>query len=291
MNFSQARPSSIRIFLADGTPDGIRIVEKSNWTGRAVVAGRSQLAKASAREEMARPGVYVLLGPGDDGASRLYVGEADVLAQRLKQQARDKDFWTRFIAFTSTDGNLNKAHVRYLEARLLGLAKDANQWELDNSTVPMEPPLSEADRADGEWFLAEMRQIYPILGVDAFEAATSEDLKGGAPEILQLSGRGAQGKGWEVAGGFVVQAGSRARGSEVPSIPGSLHDLRSQLQHRGVLTPEGKYLLFTQDFRFTSPSTAAGVLVGGSTNGRRAWKNAAGVSLKKIQDASTEATP
>lgn len=30
------RPFSIKIFVPDGDPDGLRIVEKSNWTGEGV---------------------------------------------------------------------------------------------------------------------------------------------------------------------------------------------------------------------------------------------------------------
>ena len=170
----EPRPTSIKIFLADGVPDGLRIVEKSNWTGRAIVTTRSQLDRALGREETRQPGVYVLTGSSDDGAPRLYVGEADVLRERLKQHVGGKEFWTRLVAFTSTNEGLNKAHVRYLEARLVGLAKEANQWELDNSTHPSPPPLSEPDRADAEWFLAEMLVIFPLLGIDAFEAASEQ---------------------------------------------------------------------------------------------------------------------
>ena len=124
---SHARPTSIRIFLADGVPEGLRIVEKSNWTGRAVVAGRGQISHALGRDELGQPGVYVLTGPAEEGAPRLYVGEADVLRERLRQHVAGKDFWTRFVAFTSTNEGLNKAHVRYLESRLIELAKAANQ--------------------------------------------------------------------------------------------------------------------------------------------------------------------
>ncbi len=49
-------PTSIKIFLATGTPDGIRVVEKSNWTGKADVAGRFQLNDALKRPELAGPG-------------------------------------------------------------------------------------------------------------------------------------------------------------------------------------------------------------------------------------------
>ena len=284
---SHARPTSIRIFLADGVPEGLRIVEKSNWTGRAVVAGRGQISQALGRDELGQPGVYVLTGPAEEGAPRLYVGEADVLRERLRQHVAGKDFWTRFVAFTSTNEGLNKAHVRYLESRLIELAKAANQWALDNSTAPSAPPLSEPDRADAEWFLQEMLVIFPLLGIDAFETAAGQarGAEGAdSAQTLILEERGAKATGREVGDGFVVLQGSRARASEVASIHEYLRDLRHQLKERGVLKAEGDSLIFTQDFRFNSPSTAAGVLVGGSANGRRAWKDDRGRTLKALQE-------
>ncbi len=285
-----AKPTSIKIFLADGTPEGIRLVEKSNWTGRAVVASRAQLAEALKREEMARPGVYVLIHQDKSEISgKIYVGEADVLKDRLKQHQNQKDFWTKFVAFTSTDQNLNKAHVKYLESRLIELAKAANQWEIENLAVPGEPPLSEADRADADWFLGEMLVIYPILGVDAFESASEEAASVEAGEVLLLKQRGTEGKGRETKDSFVVLSGSRARTSETKAIHDYLHDLRKQLLDKGVLLPEGDHLVFTQDYRFASPSTAAGVMVGSAVNGRVAWKTPGGKTLKEIQNQSAEA--
>jgi hypothetical protein len=281
-----ARPTSIRIFLAEGVPEGLRIVEKSNWTGRAVVAGRAQLAQALAREELNQPGVYVLTGPTEEGAPRLYVGEADVLRERLRQHVAGKDFWTRFVAFTSTNEGLNKAHVRYLESQLLERAKTANQWVLDNGAAPSPPPLSEPDRADADWFLQEMLVIFPLLGIDAFETAAGqarEAVGADSAQTLTLHERGASASGREVGDGFVVLKGSRARSTEVASIHEYLRELRQQLRERGVIAEDGDALVFTQDFRFNSPSTAAGVLVGGSANGRRAWKDAQGRTLKLVQ--------
>ncbi|WP_223828154.1 DUF4357 domain-containing protein [Halomonas titanicae] len=45
----------------------------------------------------------------------------------------------------------------------------------------------------------------------------------------------------------------------------------------------GGKLVFTQDFLFLSPTTATGILVGGSANGRLAWKGASGKTLKAIR--------
>ena len=285
-----ARPTSIRIFLTDGTADGIRVVEKSNWTGRAVVGSRTQLADALARDELGRPGVYVLAGSDDDGEQRLYVGEADVLGDRLRSHAQRKDFWTWFVAFTAADENLNKAHVRYLESRLLALARSANQWVLENSATPSQPPLSEADRADADWFLEEMLLIYPILGIDAFEVAASDPAPAAAAGELIMDGRGATARGREIKDGFVVLEGSRARKGETRSAKPWLKDRRQQLLARGVLVDDGTHYVFTQDYRFRSPSAAASVLVGGSSNGRKAWKTPDKKrTLKQLQDARAAA--
>lgn len=141
-NVSAPRPTSIRLFLVDGTPDGLRLIEKSNWTGVGLVCSRADYAFARNRDEYSRPGVYILQG-AVEGKLRVYVGEADELRARLDQHAKQKDFWTTAVAFTSKDANLNKAHVRYLESRLIQLATRARRVELDNGTEPPTPHLSD----------------------------------------------------------------------------------------------------------------------------------------------------
>src|SRR4051794_18483171 len=117
MTHPPRRGFSIRIFLPDGTPDGLRVAEKSNWTGRAVVCPRSQFADAKARPEFGKAGVYVLRGPSEEGGlSTLYVGEGDPARPRLESHNARKDFWTSLVLFTSKDETLNKAHVQYLES-------------------------------------------------------------------------------------------------------------------------------------------------------------------------------
>jgi len=69
---------SVRIFIPSGEPEGVRIVEKSNWTGQGVVYPRALMAEARKRPELARTGVYVLWGPSESGQlPRVYVGEGD----------------------------------------------------------------------------------------------------------------------------------------------------------------------------------------------------------------------
>src|SRR5688500_10283588 len=54
------RAFSVRVFLPGGDPDGVKIVEKSNWTGSGLVIPRSLFAETRVRDELTRAGVYIL---------------------------------------------------------------------------------------------------------------------------------------------------------------------------------------------------------------------------------------
>jgi hypothetical protein len=274
---------SVRIFIPTGEPEGLRTVEKSNWTGHGLVFPRAQFAEVRQRPELQRTGVYVLWGPGELGRMpRVYVGEGDLVRPRLDQHLKQKDFWTHAVVFTSKDQNLNKAHVQYLEARLVELAAESKRAELDNGNVPQRPALSEADAADAEGFLADLLLCLPVVGVSFFEKP-----KAGAPRAahLFLRAKGIEARGEDSAEGFVVRVGSQAVKEEVASIHSYLKDLRQSLLAQGVLEAAGAGYRLTQDYTFNSPSTAAGVLLGRSANGRTEWKDGEGRTLKGIQEA------
>lgn len=282
-------PFSLRIFVADGDPDGLRIVEKSNWIGKALVFPRALLPQVKVRPELAQTGVYLLLGPRPDGeGDMLYVGEGDPIRPRLESHYAQKDFWTRAIGFTTTTaGQLNKAHVQFLESRLIGLARAAKRMPLDNANQPTEPSLSEADRADMEVFLGHMLGMLPVLGVHAFEQAPKAPAAKAGP-VLSCKGKGVQATGYEASQGFVVRSGSQAVTDTAPSMAQhvrGMFDLRQELISNGVLAMQGGLYQFTQDYSFSSPSTAAAVVLGRSANGRVEWKAADGRTLKEIQEA------
>jgi len=284
-------PFSLRIFVADGDPDGLRIVEKSNWIGKALVFPRALLPQVKPRPELQQTGVYLLLGPRPDGEGEmLYVGEGDPIRPRLESHYAQKDFWTRAIGFTTTTaGQLNKAHVQFLEARLIALAKAAKRLPLDNAYQPNEPSLSEADRADMEVFLNHMLGMLPVLGVHAFEQAPAPTAK--VSPMLTCKGKGVLATGFEASQGFVVKAGSHAVAESVPSMAQhvrGMFDLRQELIANGVLSLAGGLFCFTQDFSFSSPSTAAAVVLGRSANGRIEWKDSQGRTLKALQEAEAE---
>lgn len=283
---------SLRIFVANGDPDGLRIVERSNWVGRALVFPRAAWAQPSVatRAELAQTGVYLLLGPREDGeGDRLYIGEGDPIGPRLADHhsgPRQKDFWTRAICFVSTQ-TLNKAHVQFLEANLIRQAKQVKRMPLDveNKKNETEPTLSEADRAEMEVFLSHMKDMLPVLGVHAFEPPPQAPAAS-APELI-CKGKGVVARGYESTQGFVVQAGSQAVGAVVPSMAEHLPGMvakRQELVDLGVLAQQGSDYAFTQDYPFSSPSTAACVVLGRNANGRLEWKDAQGRALKVLQE-------
>lgn len=280
-------PFSLRIFVADGDPDGLRIVERFNASARAVVFPRALLPQVKARPELQQTGVYLLLGPRPDGeGDLLYVGEGDPIRPRLESHYAQKDFWTRAIGFVAVGGLMNKAHVQFLEARLIALARAAKRVPLDNGNFPSEPTLSEADRADMLVFLDHMLGMLPVLGVHAFESAPAVAAK--ASPVLSCKGKGVLASGYEASQGFVVKAGSQAVTEAVPSMQQyvrSMFDVRQELIANGVLAMADGLYRFTQDYSFSSPSTAAAVVLGRSANGRIEWKDVQGRTLKELQEA------
>jgi hypothetical protein len=70
---------TIRIFLADSEPTGILLAAISNWTGKMLVAPRSQLDQLNKREDVRRTGVNLFVGldPDDPTRQLVYVGESN----------------------------------------------------------------------------------------------------------------------------------------------------------------------------------------------------------------------
>ncbi len=167
-----AEPYTIHVFVVDGDPDGVKIVDRQNWTGWGIAFPRSLWPSISKRQEFSTPGIYILSGPGEGAADDLptvYVGQGDEIRTRLESHYGNKDFWDWGYAFVSKGTALNRAHTTWLEHALIDLAHEAGQCHLDNTVHPKEPKLAEWERADTRGFLGEMLRILPLLGVRVFE--------------------------------------------------------------------------------------------------------------------------
>lgn len=166
-----ADPFTIRIFVPDGDPEGIRLIDRMNWTGVGVAFPRTKWSEVRQRTEVQRTGIYILRGYVGEEADlpTLYIGQGDSVRARIDNHVQEKDFWDWGIVFVSASSGLNRAHVTWLEYALVRRANEARQCHLDNSNVPQEPALTEAEKADTQAFLKEVLQILPLVGLRAFE--------------------------------------------------------------------------------------------------------------------------
>jgi hypothetical protein len=257
----------------------------------AVECSRTQYPNVRTRPEFERAGVYLLLFEAGEGLStpqRIYIGEAGVLRRRLDQQARKKTEksrewdWNWLVAFTGRDFSLNKAHVKFVETRLIEIGRKMGRAELLNDSKSGSSNLSEMDQVVANKFLDDILLEAPLLGIHAFE-----DLRK-VPEgavLLHLKGRESSGEGFEVENGFLVKAGARSPKEPAPSAADWVRRSRETLIKEGILSllSSGGYEL-AKDWIFTSPSTAAATILGRHANGRTEWKDEQGRTLAEIQE-------
>lgn len=277
--------ATIKLFLPRGDAKSLRTAEISNWTGKAVAAPRTELDELLAREELDKAGVYILIGTDPlSNAPRAYIGEAEVIRDRLKQH-KTKEFWVSAIVFVSKDENLTKAHVRYLESRLLAEAAMINRFTLEQNQAGGSR-LPESDREDMEVFLARIRQLLPVLGSDILAPIAQPTAKAQPGGVLFCRIKGAEARGQRTANGFVIFQGSTAVLEERPSAESYPYVIaqRKQLLSESTLIEKEGFLTFTKDAEFTSPSAAAVVIHGGSANGLTSWKTKDGKSLKQLDE-------
>jgi len=166
-----AEPFTIRIFVPDGDPEGTRLIDRMNWTGKGVVFPRTKWLDIRKRSEFNRGGVYILSGWVEDDLPTLYIGQGEEVRSRIESHHQNKDFWDRGIVFISTGGGLNRAHLTWLEYALIERAGEMRRCHLDNGNAPQEPALTEAEKADTQGFLREILQILPLVGLHVFESA------------------------------------------------------------------------------------------------------------------------
>jgi hypothetical protein len=273
---------SISLFLIDGTSDGVVACELFNWTGKGYKIPRSRLKELANRVDLKRAGVYFLVGRDEKDSEAAYIGEAEEVYKRLLQHL-DKDFWTEGLVFISKDENLNKAHIKYLEYTLHKSAIEAARYTIVNSNIPNRPAISEAERAVMTEFAENLQLLVGTMGYKIFEHIT----KRAVPKQEQYSitaVRGAEATAVVTSEGMVVRKGSKIATSEVSSMPQSFHLKREKLMNEGIV----KDYVFTKDYLFSSPSTAAAVVMGRSANGLVEWKRQDGSTLKDNQPKSED---
>ena len=277
---------SLELFFVDGNPEGMLTAEVFNWTGHILKFPRTQVRDGLARAEARHTGIYLLLGE-EDGQPVAYIGEGEDVGARIRDHDQRRDWWTEAVIVTTTSDALHKAHVKYLESRLVETALWAKACRLENGNAPPRSSLSEASRANMEEFLETLFMVLPALGLSLFQSGRRDVSDGSGDSVreeetfwLRTPRNRIDAKAVLRGSEFIVLKGSRVRANWAGK---GEHDFGYRMLHEslvasGVVAVVDGMGVFMQDYAFNSPSAAAAVANGRPANGRLEWKCADGTS-------------
>ncbi len=278
---TSAKGRSLELYFIDGRPDGMLTAELFNWTGHILMTPRTQIGEALKRKEASYVGVYLLIGERDI-TPLLYIGEAEDVSERIRNHDTKKDWWHTAVLITSAANLLNKAHAKYLEARLIEEATAVGKITLENGNHPARPGLSESALSNMETFLENIFLVLPALRIDSFLKNTRPSLptdieRKTTTKIpvfeLRTPKHGLNATAKLEEGEFIVLAGSSARLAwEGRGGEHTYNHLHEELVRIGILQEAGTHRVFSENYAFTSPSAAAAVINGRPANGTTAWK-------------------
>lgn len=288
---------SIRVYLADGIATGIKHAEIVNWTGQAISCPRKRVNELKEWPESKSPGVYFLLGEDPErNIPMVYIGESENVYDRLTSHTAKKEFWREVVFFTNKDENLTKAHIRYLESRLVQHANKVGRSQIENGNAPQLPTIPRSDRDAMEEFMDNIqvlmgvlghRFLEPIYSLNIQSIVNSKALDQTADIPLNLNYRKLTAQALLTDEGVVVLKGSEALDQIKETLTPGYKKIKQDLIDSGGLTKSGDKLILQVDYLFNSPSAAAGILIGQASNGRVLWKDASGRTIAQIEEEGT----
>ena len=269
----------IHTFLYGDTLDSSRLVTIDTCVCRLYHIKRGDNATLSQLgTDITKPALYILL---NREAKKAYIGQTDNFRKRLGQHEKIH-FWTEALGFISSDDSLHLTLTHYLEAIAYELAKKAGTYDVSKNAVTPSKPNTSAQQHIflAEQFFEYVRFLTQFVGCNIF----GDDKPIPQAEHLFFctrAGSNAQGYFVEETEEFVVLAGSELRSGECDSLKPKSIDKRKAFIEANCSQAKGKIVLKT-DYTFPSPSAAAAMVVGGSSNGWTRWKDADGKTLSDV---------
>ncbi|WP_447767928.1 GIY-YIG nuclease family protein [Sphingobacterium faecium] len=286
------RGITITNYLTSGNPEGIIFSYMSNWTGQAIKIPRNLFLEAKELPELKKPGIYFLFGQNDDNPDDklVYVGEANSLSDRISQHLKgtDQDF-ELIICFCSKDENLTVSHTKYLEQKIISKTSRSSEYRLTNKTIGTKVTLPIMVQDEMDTYFDNMQVVLPTLGYSVLTHDDKLDKRSRLPSIeYSLSMSGITAKSILTSNGIEVLKGSEMSLKESESLSGTYINLRKTLLEKGIVSSKEGKNIFNENFEFPSPSTAGAILLGYSVNGRTAWKDKNGVTIKENEELKIE---
>ena len=284
---------SIKIYLSDGSPSGLRHVEIANWSGQAIACPRSRFSELKSWSESQRPGVYFLFEKhSTDEKNTVYIGESENVFRRLTEHDRKKDFWNEVIIFTSKDENLTKSHIKYLESKLTKLTTQADRYFLENGNSPTESTLPRSDKDAMEEFIHNTKILLGTLGHRLLEPINIEldsNQENNQNSILGkeffFKVRGLTAIGKQGDEGFILIKESEISKKTTNSLPEKIKHLRNKLIEDNSLGEHENSYILRKDIILSSSSYAAALVAGTARSGPEGWKDKNGKTMKAHEES------
>ena len=267
----------ITMILRNGMPTGIVQCNLDEWIGVSYKIPRNRLNESKELKNIENTGVYILFGVDEEtGENRAYIGEAENIYKRLLQHNKTKDFWNDCLVFVSQNNSLNKAHIKFIENMLYTKAKEVERFIIDNDTEPTKSSLDGADEIRAVKFYEKIVLLTSVYGYRIFDKIlTQQEVK--EEEIYYINSIGLKASGAQSEEGFIVFKGSQSSEEFKKASSQSLRNKWNELRNQKIVD-QG---VFLKDIIFSSPSTAAAMVLGRNSNGLKQWKNKDGKTLKE----------
>lgn len=276
-----SRPRTLQIFLPNGDPSSLRVVEQTTSIMRLIEVPRRDLAAFMALDDAKQVGVYFLIiGENKDS---LYIGQSGEVGKRLmRHHSEDKKDWDRALVLVSLTQNLTQTHALYLESLSIESAKACGRYDLINGNQGQAPHTPIPLKADCEEMHEIGRLLLTTLGYPIFEPL-SESNTSGTDTVFYCTRAGVNGRGVYTSEGMVILKGSTSPAQTDRKTEPRLVEQRRELLEKGVLSLQGDSVVFERDYLCKTPSGASCLLLQAASNGWTDWKTDHGVTLHDHQ--------
>ena len=267
----------LEIIYHNGQPDGIRSIRRHLSTMTTYVIPRPLLSEAKKLTGINRPGIYYLISETDDNKiAQIYVGQTRNGVSRLDDHNRSKDFWNKAIMFLADNKTFSLDMISGLEAFAIGKAIDSKRYKVENSVNPK----YEIDEYDLPLIEEVYEEIKFIMATQGYKMENTKTTLNDA-NMLHTTRNGIQALGVYDGEKFEVLEGSEIDMSRKCHSDNIEKQRRTAIQNGDIVLNGDKYIL-NVSVPFTSPSSAAMFVLGGSTNGWVEWKNKDGKTLDEM---------
>ena len=187
----------------------------------------------------------------------------------------------------TSNGFLNKAHVKYLESKFIELASDAGIYEVKQAKASNSPRLSDADVSDMQTVVREAKILLPALGYRFLEKTSKKTSKEKAKKagraLFLEQGKDVRAEAIQTESGITLIKGSKIRSKIAPSCPKKAKRLREEFAVK--ISSENMLL---EDIELPSLNAAAAFVTGNSISAPENWKTVDGISLKELDSETAD---